>query len=242
VASGTPPGTAGVRIETVAYGSDAFVQVRAINGGQFVVMDESGNAVDRDEGRDAAATINGAATVGDGLKLTLNSRLLDVELILSESFGVGSSQFAITSGGSLFQLGPQVNTNLQENIGVRAVHPNKLGNAIVGFLSDLQTGQSFDLRSENFKDASEVVSEVITQVAVLRGRLGAFERNSLQTNINQLQITMENLTSSESVIRDTDFAEQTSELTRSQILVQAGTSILTIANAQNQNVLRLLGG
>ena len=77
---------------------------------------------------------------------------------------------------------------------------------------------------------------------MLRGRLGAFERNTLQPNINQLQITAENLTSAESVIRDTDFAVETSELTRSQILVQAGTSILAIANAQSQNVLTLLGG
>jgi flagellin len=77
---------------------------------------------------------------------------------------------------------------------------------------------------------------------VLRGRLGAFERNTLQPNIGQLQITIENLASSESVIRDTDFAVETAELTRSQILVQAGNSILTIANAQSQNVLALLGG
>ncbi|HEY3242057.1 MAG TPA: flagellin [Phycisphaerae bacterium] len=242
VASGNPPGSAGVRIESLAYGSNAFVQVHALNGGQFAVYDENGNVVERDEGRDAAGTINGAATVGDGLKLSLHSRLLDVEIILDQGFGTGSSSFAITSGGSLFQLGPQVNSNLQENIGVRAVHPNKLGNAIIGFLSDLQSGQAYDLRSGKFKEASETIDEVITQVAVLRGRLGAFERNSLQTNISALQITMENLTSSESLIRDTDFAQQTSELTRSQILVQAGTSILTIANAQNQNVLRLLGG
>ena len=87
-----------------------------------------------------------------------------------------------------------------------------------------------------------MIDEVITQVAVLRGRFGAFERNKLQPNINQLQIAIENLTASESVIRDTDFAAETTELTRAQILVQAGTSILTIANAQQQNVLALLGG
>ncbi|MBI1827501.1 MAG: flagellin, partial [Planctomycetes bacterium] len=72
-------------------------------------------------------------------------------------------------------------------------------------------------------------------------RLGAFEKNTLQANIGQLQITSENLTSAESVIRDTDFATETSELTRSQILVQAGNSVLAIANAQSQNVLKLLG-
>ena len=78
--------------------------------------------------------------------------------------------------------------------------------------------------------------------SILRGRLGAFERNTLQTNVRQLQITSENLQSAEAVIRDTDFAAETSELTRAQILVQAGNSILAIANAQSQNVLALLGG
>ena len=87
-----------------------------------------------------------------------------------------------------------------------------------------------------------MVNEVITQVSFLRGRLGSFERNTLQTNINQLEITNENLISSESVIRDTDFAVETSNLTRAQILVQAGNSVLAIANAQAQNVLTLLGG
>lgn len=63
----------------------------------------------------------------------------------------------------------------------------------------------------------------------------------MQPNINQLEITNENLTSSESVIRDTDFAVETSNLTRAQILVQAGNSVLAIANAQSQMVLTLLG-
>jgi flagellin len=135
-----------------------------------------------------------------------------------------------------------VNTNQQENIGVKSMQPNKLGNRVVGFLSSLQSGQENDLRSENFKAASDIVGLVIDQVSVLRGRLGAFERNKLQTNINQLEITNENLISSESVIRDTDFAVETSNLTRAQILVQAGNSVLAIANAQSQNVLTLLGG
>jgi len=135
-----------------------------------------------------------------------------------------------------------VTTNLQENIAVRSMQANKLGNALLGYLSDIKSGQRYSLNTGNFTNAQKIVDEVITQVSVLRGRLGAFERNSLQRNINQLQITVENLTSSEAVIRDTDFAVETSELTRAQILVQAGNSILAIANAQSQNVLTLLGG
>ncbi len=246
VTSGTN-GISGMRFQSLEYGSKAFVSVTKIgDSGQFSVTDRAGSTVTRTPGRDATATVNGVSATADGLKLKFSSSLLKVEVILAEAFGdgtmgLGTSDFAITEGGALFQLGPQVNTNLQENIGVRSIQANKLGNSIVGFLSELMSGQPRALNTENFQQASKIVDEVITQVAVLRGRLGAFERNTLDTNINQLQITTENLSSSESVIRDTDFAVETSELTRAQILVQGGNSILAIANAQSQNVLTLLG-
>ncbi len=242
-------GVNGMRLTSADYGSEAFVSVREIGTtGVFSTTDRAGVTSSRTNGRDAAATVNGIAATADGLELNFSSTLLKLEVVLDTTFGsgagatLGSTSFAITEGGALFQLGPQVNTNLQENIGVKSIQANKLGNSIVGFLSELKTGQINSLKTKNFQAASKIVEEVITQVAVLRGRLGAFERNTLQPNIRQLQITTENLTSAESVIRDTDFAEETSELTRSQILVQAGTSVLAIANAQSQNVLTLLGG
>ena len=247
VASGTN-GMSGMRIQSLEYGSKAFVSVEEIGtSGLFSVTDRNDVTINRTGGRDAMATVNGINANTDGLKLTFSSTLLKLEAILDETFGngstgLGSSQFAITEGGALFQLGPQVSTNLQENIAVKSMQANKLGNSIVGFLSELKSGQSNSLNSGNFQQASKIVQEVTTQVAVLRGRLGAFERNTLQPNIRQLQITAENLTSSESIIRDTDFAVETSELTRSQILVQAGNAVLAIANAQSQNVLTLLGG
>jgi flagellin len=238
-------GSAGLRIQSLAYGSKAFVSVTALSG-SFPLIDSTGVPNVRDEGQDALATVNGISATADGLKLSFSSTALKLDVILAEAFGngssgLGSSAFAITRGGALFQLGPQVNTNLQENIGVKAMQANKLGTSLVGYLSELKTGQPKALSTGRFAEASDVVDETITQVAVLRGRLGAFERNTLQTNIRQLQITAENLISSESVIRDTDFAAETSELTRSQILVQAGNSVLAIANAQSQNVLTLLG-
>jgi flagellin len=240
-------------LNSLTYGSDAFVSIRPVAGGPaFDVENANQEVVARDAGRDAIATINGASTIADGLKLKLSNSLLKLEVTLDPDYntattpGTGTSDFAITEGGALFQLGPEVNTNLQENIGVKAMHPELLGSALVGYLSQLKSGQSESLRASvqkhSFKTASDIIGEAIDQVSILRGRLGAFERNTLRTNINQLQITVENLTSSESVVRDTDFAEETSELTRSQILVQAGNSVLAIANAQSQNVLALLGG
>ena len=195
-----------MRIQSLEYGSKAFVSVEEIGtSGLFSVTDRNDVTINRTGGRDATATVNGINANTDGLKLTFSSTLLKLEAILDETFGngstgLGSSQFAVTEGGALFQLGPQVSTNLQENIGVKSMQANKLGNSIVGFLSELKSGQSNSLNSGNFQQASKIVQEVTTQVAVLRGRLGAFERNTLQPNIRQLQITTENLTSSESVI------------------------------------------
>ncbi len=245
-------GVNGMRFLSVEYGSDAFVSVAKVPpSSTFTVKNRQGQNDTHTTGRDAVATVNGIAATADGLELSFSSSLLKLEVNLAEAFGsgsqglqgtLGSSSFQVTEGGALFQLGPQVNTNLQENIGVKSMQANKIGNNLVGFLADLKSGQTRSLNSGKFTEASKIVQEAITQVAVLRGRLGAFERNTLQPNISQLQITTENLTSSESVIRDTDFATETSELTRAQILVQAGNSILAIANAQSQNVLTLLGG
>jgi flagellin len=244
ISAGDP--TQGLRLFSEEYGADAFVRVQTlVNSAPFPLEDRDGNPISdgsRELGHDAVATVNGASTISNGLDVSLRTFQATIDFTLDPSFGIGSTEFNITGGGSLFQLGPRVNTNQQSNIGVPALQANKLGNRITGFLSQLKSGQDFALRTGKFAEASDVIDEVITQVTRFRGRLGAFERNNLRPNINQLQITSENLTSSESVIRDTDFAEETTELTRAQILVQAGTSVLAIANAQQQNVLSLLGG
>ena len=88
--------------------------------------------------------------------------------------------------------------------------------------------------------AAKIVVEAIDQVTTLRGRLGAFQKTTLDTNIAALNDTLVNLTDARSEIRDADFAVETANLTRSQILVQSGTSVLQIANSNPQNVLALL--
>jgi flagellin len=232
----------GISIISEGYGSRSFVSVRTqSDSGTFVTTDELGNTQQRDEGADAVATINGALTVGEGLNLKLNTTTLDVELTLDEAFGQGQTAFAVTGGGALFQLGPQVTSNQQVNIGIQSMTASKLGDDDIGFLSDIVTGGNASLNT-NTRGASLILERAIKQVAILRGRLGAFERNTLQTNINSLSVTLENVTASESNIRDADFAAETAALTRSQILTQAGTSVLATANTTPQSVLSLLAG
>lgn len=88
--------------------------------------------------------------------------------------------------------------------------------------------------------ALDVIDAQIEAVSTGRAALGAYQ-NRLDHTINNLNVTVENLTASESRIRDTDMAMEMTNLTRNQILAQAGTAMLSQANASSQMVLRLLG-
>jgi flagellin len=93
-------------------------------------------------------------------------------------------------------------------------------------------------------DAATAISDIeggISIAASIRGTLGAFQKNTLQTNINSLSVTLENVTATESYIRDANMAEETSQYTKNQILVQAGVAMLAQSNVASQSVLQLLG-
>jgi len=92
-------------------------------------------------------------------------------------------------------------------------------------------------------EATETIAAVtgaLTQVSDLRAQLGAVQTR-FESAIGNLAITSENLSAARSRILDADFAAETANLTRGQILQQAGTAILSQANALPQNVLSLLG-
>jgi flagellin len=242
IASATPPPGAGLAFNSANVGSSQFVEVKPLPGSNFITLNETGGQAVRDIGVDVTATINGTLASGDGYNATLKTTALDIELTVTPGT-TGTTSFAITGGGSLYQLGAHVNTNEQVSLGIQSTAASRLGNTTLGFLSQLKTGESFALETTGGPaQASKIVDEAIRQISIVRGRLGAFEKNTLDTNINQLGITMENLIASESTIRDTDFAAETSRLTRNQILVSAGTSVLGLANQTPSTVLSLLGG
>ena len=108
------------------------------------------------------------------------------------------------------------------------------------YLDSLKSGRTNSLVAGSSQEAAIIIDNAIDDIAVLRGRLGAFERNLIETNIRSLQIGLENIIAAESQVRDTDFASETAALTRAQILVQAGVSVLATANTTSQSVLALL--
>ena len=95
--------------------------------------------------------------------------------------------------------------------------------------------------SAGAQDALGVIDGAIDEISNLRGTLGAFQQNTLESTANNLRATLENTVNAESVIRDTDFAEEIAEFTKQQVLVQAGTSVLASANQTPQLVHSLLG-
>lgn len=221
------------------YGSAEFVSVNG-TGASFDTVDTDGTSSTRENGTDVVTRVNGIQTTGDGRRASINTSTLDLSFTVSERLSSGTSlSFTITGGGANFQLGPEVVSNQQARIGISSVGTATLqGDS--GRLSDLRSGGSKDISTDTTL-AAKVVDEVITQITQLRGRLGAFQKTTLETNIFSLNDTLVNLTDAESSIRDADFAFETARLTRAQILVQSGTAVLSIANSNPQNVLALLG-
>ncbi|HYW78143.1 MAG TPA: flagellin, partial [Thermoguttaceae bacterium] len=229
---------AGLTFRATNYGSDSFVSVKALSG-TFNLTDSTGASSDRSVGTDVDVRINGIQAIGDGLRASINTSSLDLSFQLDSTVAAGSElDFTITGGGAQFQLGPDVVSNQQARLGIQSVNTAKLG-GISGRLFELRSGGAKALDTD-VKGAANVVEEVITQVTTLRGRLGAFQKTTLETNIASLSDTLENLTEAESSIRDADFAATSASLTRAQILVQAGVSVLSIANSNPQNILSLL--
>ena len=233
----------GLILTSSEYGSSSLVDINVISygsGGDFVANLTTGGTAEsrRETGSDIVASVNGISATGDGNSLSINTATLDLSATVEAGF-TGAIEFDITGGGALFQLGPDVVSNQQARLGINSVNTAALGGTS-GLLYQLGTGGDFDL-STAATTAAEIVESAIDQVTSLRGRLGAFQRTTLETNQNALNDTLANLTEAESSIRDADFAEETASLTRSQILVQSGTRVLAIANQNPQNVLGLRG-
>ncbi|PKM82404.1 MAG: flagellin [Firmicutes bacterium HGW-Firmicutes-14] len=92
----------------------------------------------------------------------------------------------------------------------------------------------------NASSAIGLIDTAIESVSVSRANLGAMQ-NRLEHTIQNLGVAVENLTASESRIRDVDMAAEMMNFTKTQILMQAGTAMLAQANAKPQSILQLLG-
>ncbi|GAB4108660.1 MAG: hypothetical protein Kow00105_16200 [Phycisphaeraceae bacterium] len=261
----------GVQLMSIEHGSDQFVSVTVDTapglGGTTGVYFSSAtdentvstvaanrtlftaaNSEIRDEGQDVAATVNGITAAGKGLELSVNTDGLNASILLNSGAAqaiASINAFTITGGGAEFSLGPNIDLANQVRLGIGNIAARNLGTEYVSGvaynLDDLGSGKLFDLDDGDLNISQKIVNNAIDQISSLRGRLGSFQTNVIGSTINSLNIALENISAAESAIRDTDFAAETAELTRSQILVAAASNTLAIANSQPQNVLSLIG-
>ena len=225
-----------LKVNSQGYGSSQFVSIKATSG-TFALG--SNNA----SGTDAKVNVNGSQATVDGLNVSYRSAGLDLSLSLAKAFNKsGSSTFSVTGGGATFALGDKVNDAGKASLGIADVSTASLGDQVNGFLNTLGTGGANALSSSNLSTAQNIITQAITQVSNLRGRLGSFQKYTITSTTNALNVAFENASAAQSAIQDTNFAEATSNLTRSQILAQASTTVLAQANAAPQQALTLLRG
>ena len=151
-----------------------------------------------------------------------------------------------TREGLRFHVGP--NADHMASTSIRDMSTSSLGRTEVaeGELpnkSNFMSLADIDVRNEQgAQDALAIIDQALTEVATVRGELGAFQKHTLESNLTSLQVAAENMTAAESTIRDTDMAQELATFTRNQIMTQSATAQLAQANAMPQHVLRLLNG
>ncbi len=229
-----------LQVNSIGYGANQFVGLRAITG---VFTPDT----EKSYGQNAGVTVNGARAETDGLSVQYRSSNLDVEFDLTETINSAGqiTTFSITGGGATFSLGAKVSEGEKASIGIQSVSTGSLGgtknaDGTIEYLASLASGGANSLSSGNLTQSQRIIDQAIKQVSSLRGRLGAFQKFTIGSTVNALGVAFENASAAESAIRDTDFAKETSEMTRAQILSQAASTVLAQANASPQAALQLL--
>ena len=190
------------------------------------------NALVADGQTDAADAISVTSErVGDGASISIKAALADTETFtLADGAGTPLAELGLTgtinaaSGtAATFQVGANAGETIDVNIS------DITGLDMAGDVLSAANAEAFITKMD----------DAIADVSTTRGELGAVQ-NRFESTIANLQVTTENLSASESRIRDTDMALEMVSFTRHQILAQAGTAMLAQANQVPQSVLSLL--
>ena len=227
------------------FGSDEFFQVSSNTAGLLSKVSNISHKVQN--GVDVAGEIAGEGAIGKGQVLTgaggygSKNEGISIRYAGDKAPPRGQRAGTITfSQNSLtFQIGS--NANQTARVSMKSTRAENLGNGIAntsGFRSfadiNLMTG-------DGARDAIEIIDKAIKDVSSNRGYLGAFQKNTLESNLNYLRVAHESALSSESVIRDADMALQMTKFTRNQIMMESGTAMLAQANQTPMSIMNLLG-
>ncbi len=224
----------GINFSSTSTGSDEFITLDMISGGGAAGW----NDTHVENGTDAELTVNGQSAAADGNKISFNAGGVSGTFTLtSTGDAVGSFDVTVSGGGATFQLGTDSST--REVLGLSSMFSHTLGKTGMGFLNEIKSGGSHQLTAAD-NEALAIVKESIADVAEARGRIGGFQKYQVQTSINSLQATQKGLADARGVINDVDYAVETAELNRQNVLLSTSMQLLGVANQQSSQVLSLL--
>lgn len=196
-------------------------------------------------GADVAGFLGGNAATGKGQFLTgdvgTTSEGLKLKITATAAGSYGS--VTVQNNSLKFQIGAFADQTVK--LSVDSVSTARMGTSASG----TKTMATVDLASidvtkgngDGAQDALRVIDDAISQVSTLRSKIGSFQKDVLESTVRNLSVAQQNIRTSESNIRDADFAEEMLTFSRGQILSQTGFSMLTQANQSAQQVLKLFG-
>ena len=238
--------------DTDADGANVTIDVTNSDSGVTYTLSNAGAAVTLTNGTSNVAQTLTAVSMGDDATQTLDFTALGVKLTLAENAAtfvdgltaaeIGAdlnTKTVVTTGNgqATFRVGDQVTDNV--SVSFSDMRAAALGDGGVNDIADLVTD---NLAVSTVAKANALLSAVDTaigQVSNFRARLGAAQ-NQMESAVNSLGVAVENLSASESRIRDADIAQVSSELVTRQIMQQAGVAVLAQANTAPQSALSLL--
>ena len=183
------------------------------------------------------ATVTGNLTFTQGSNVTVVAMgAVDATRTLDEAINELNSNAAFSTNYTASKNADGTSVDVVSKTGSTAV--TVAGTGVTQNSSTAGSGVSFT-SAANAQSAITTITTQITSVSTARANLGAYQ-NRFEHTINNLNVAVENLSASESRIRDTDMATEMMSFTRSQILSQAGTAMLAQANQASQGVLQLL--
>jgi flagellin len=199
---------------------------------------QAGVEVDAEKAAEAALAVAEAAQTNEDDNADDTAKAKEsVEAAQAVADSVGVDPGSLTKSLA-FQVG--ANKGQMVSVNLPNVATNRLALGVEngsGFNSladlDVTTGQGA-------QDAMSVIDKAIEEIAVARGDLGAFQKNTLESNLTSLRIATENLMAAESGIRDADMAVELAAFTRNQIMTESATAQLAQANTMPRNVMALL--
>jgi flagellin len=230
-------------VQVAVVGSDDALNIDGLDTSDTAIDGAAGGAT----AVDMVVTVNGntiASSDIDGSKVSISAasgpNLKDaqgLEFTAADASSTSNGSLTVGGGSLKFQIG--ANAGEQTEIQIQSTSTNQLGrDAVAG-----KTLADIDVTSaQGAADAIKLIDKAISDVSKMRADLGAFQSQVLESNVRSLGVAKENLTASESTIRDTDMAAEMVQFTKNNILTQASQAMLSQANNSSQGILQLLRG